>query len=186
MHRGQIMVGGRQQVKTDGNPFRRTHQMQPPAEELLVFGGTVTAEFPSPHFLAAPSTHALTDGQRQTVNDEGFSMSKHLPNQSDHPVEPFAQCVQLPVEARDAQAVDVTQRHQQAQRTLMMVLKIFGCDHCHCQDLRRMSACSAVIFEAPRFQNVINHHIRRYNVGVVHVALSLLGCVVTPILASSA
>jgi hypothetical protein len=62
----------------------------------------------------------------------------------------------------------------------MMVLKILGGDHGHCQNLGSRAFCSAIILEAIRSQQVVNDAIGRYNVRVVRVVSSLLGSVVTP------
>ena len=59
MDRRQILLARRQQVKTDGNASRVTHQMQAPAEELFAFGRTIAAIGFTPHFFATPSARPL-------------------------------------------------------------------------------------------------------------------------------
>src|SRR4051794_34171199 len=186
MHRGQIMISGRQHLKTDWNTLGATDQMQAPTKEFLVFGSAVAAELASSHFAAAAGTNAFADRQRQAVNDEGLSLTEQFSNQADDPQEPIVQAVQLTIEARDTQATDIAQTNQQAQGALMMLLKVFCRQDRNRQGFCCVSRCSAIILKVPGFQNIIDHPIGRYNIGVVHVGYSLDESRGTSILASSA
>ena len=105
MNRGQILLAGSQEVKTDGNAFWGTNQMQTVATELFPLGGTMATEgFPT-HLLATRGPRSFTDGQRHIVDDEGFALSENLTEYVQNPAQPVSQCVQAPVEARHTQPV---------------------------------------------------------------------------------
>lgn len=52
----------------------------------------------------------------------------------------------------------------------MMILKILGGDNCYGQNLGCADGRSYIIGVTMRFQQIINHAISGYNVGVVHVS----------------
>src|SRR5262249_9369595 len=63
----QIVERRRQQAKTDRDTLWSTEQMQPKAEELLLFGRTVATIFPAADFATAPGANASTDRQWDAV-----------------------------------------------------------------------------------------------------------------------
>src|SRR5258706_5082160 len=182
MNGGQILFRSRQQVKTDRNTVERTNQVQAPAKELFLLGGTITTECFAAHLLAARGPRSLAHWQGHTIDNERLALCEQVSQKVDDAVQPVSQRVQASVEPRHTQTMHIPQARHHTQRTLMMVLKILRCYHAHCQYLRPSAAGSTIVLKAVCFQNIINHYIRRYNIRVVHVAHSFNGCVVTPIL----
>src|SRR5258708_22637437 len=53
MNGGQVLLGGRQEVKIDRDALRRANQMQAPAKELFAFGCTIATIGFATYLLAA-------------------------------------------------------------------------------------------------------------------------------------
>src|SRR5258708_4746421 len=186
MNRGQILFRSRQEVKTDRNTVERTNQVQAPAKELFLFGGTIaTKRFPA-QLLTTRGTRPLAYRQGHTVDNEGLVLCKQVGQDADDALQPVSQRVQTSVKTRHTRTMHISQACHDAQRPLMMVLKILRRHHAHRQYLRCCAAGSTIIRETVGFQHIINHYIRRYNIRVVHAAPSFDGGLVTPILTSSA
>ena len=65
MDRRQILLGSRQQVKTDWNTVWGTNQVQAPTEELFLLGRAVAAKGFATHLLATRSPRSFAHRQGQ-------------------------------------------------------------------------------------------------------------------------
>src|SRR5258708_36259803 len=124
MNRGQILFSSRQKVKTDGNTVECANQMQAPAKELFLLGGTIATKCFAVHFLATRGTRSLAHWQGHTVDYESLSVCKQVGQDADDVVQPVSQRVQASVETRHTRTMHISQACHDAQRPLMMVLKI--------------------------------------------------------------
>src|SRR5260221_7535327 len=186
MNGRQILLGGRQQVKTDWDTFRGANQVQTPAEKLFALGGTIATKGFAAYFLAARGPRSFAHRQGHTVNDKGFPSGIDFRYQVDDPNQPFPQRVQASVKPRHAQPTHIAQANHQAQGPFMVVLKILGRYHPHRQYLRCAANSASIVRKSIGFQHIIYHNICRYNIPVVHVVPSSYGCLATPILTKAA
>ncbi len=84
-----------------------THQMQRPAEEMLILAGAITVEIAPLQLATTAGTRPLTDGDWHGVDDENAPFSQHLSKRFQHQCQHRFECVQTPIEVRNTEASDV-------------------------------------------------------------------------------
>src|ERR1051326_2357158 len=152
--------------------------MQAVAKELFPFSRAIATKGLATHLLAAAGSRPFADWQRHTIDNKDFPLSADFCYQAQQTHQPPSQSVQTAVEARHTQPMHVAQAAHDTQGPFMMILEILSRNHAHCQYFRCCAADSHIILKSERFQHTINHHKRRYNIRVLHVASSLTGCLV--------
>jgi hypothetical protein len=162
-----IPVGG-QHLERNRDTLSTAHQVQLPAKVMLVATGAVAVECSPLHFATPPRAHALTHRQRAGIDEVDPASLKGLTHQPTELIQHRQQAMQTAVEARDAHLADVAQPLQNTQGAFMMVLKGAGGDNGHCQNLGITTSSTHIRLVLHGFQQIINHHINRYNIVVVH------------------
>src|SRR5438128_1195875 len=176
MNGSEVMISRRQQFKRRWQPLWGTDQMQAPAEEFLVFSGTITTIVAPAHLSAATGTDSFAHGHRQTVCHKYLMTLKHTAQDHQYPRQPLSQWVQPPIEARDTQTLaQVSHPSQHEQRSLMVILKVHRRDDGNPQHLGITDFCQNVALMSKAFQTIVGHDIACYNSVFVHAVPHLCG-----------
>lgn len=122
----QIMLGGRQHIKRHGDTLGSANQVQLPAKELSVLGGTIATIGLATHFFATSCSNVRTNGQRHIVYNKHLPSGKQVTQQCHHAVQPLVQGPQSSIEPRHTQRRNITQLEQNPQCSLVTVAKILS------------------------------------------------------------
>jgi len=166
--RREIVESARQEGEGDRQPVRRAHQMQPPAEELLLLGRAVATVGAPAHRPAAPCAPALAHGDRHAVDDKvgdgGLAVSEQVAPHVEQQGQPIGQGVNAPREAGRGQRMgQVARRPQDGEGALVVVPEERRRHHCHGQHLR-IAHPGQVVARVPQgAHRLLDHHINAYN-----------------------
>ena len=168
LHQGQLIPFGRQQLKADWHTRRIIDQMQLPTELDFAFASTISQLVISLDSAKALSAHTLADRNRHGVNHKHVARRHHLAQHTHDEQQRILQGMQAKIEPRHAQRQQVARLLQQTRHPFMMIVKELGGHHHNRHDLGATNHRSPVLHVADCFQNIINYHINRYNVGGVY------------------
>src|SRR5687767_1108251 len=111
--------------------------MQAPAEELLLFSRTIAAILAAANFATAPGPYPPADRQRDAVDDKHLASQHYLAQGRCDEGQPIGELMQPPIEACHVNlAREIARFTQDADRPFLMVLEVFGSDHCDQNNLR--------------------------------------------------
>ena len=162
------MQGGRHQLKIDRNPGRRADQVQPPAEELLLFRGAVAAIGASSHLVAAPGAHAATDWHGHAIDHKDVSRHPDLAQGGGDEGQPVGELVQPAIEARDINPPrQIGRCAQDAHRAFMLILEVLGRHDRNQEHFRvRHLGADITVMVQPIHQRIDQHKSRYNPIGV--------------------
>ena len=98
------MIRSRQKGEISRATVGCADQMQPPAEEFLLFCDTIAAKVGPTHFATAPRPHSFADGYRHTVDNIGVSRACQFEQSFHTQLKKGFVFMQLTVEPRNTQA----------------------------------------------------------------------------------
>ncbi len=143
--------------------------MEQPAKKLLPFRRTIATIYAPSDFPATRGADPATYRYRQTIDHKHVTVAQKLAQTTRNEAERISEFVQALIETTDIErSRNVVQAAHDADRTLVMLLKVLGRDNRNQDDLRVSHLCAHITPMTKPSQQGIDQHESGYNPIGVH------------------